>query len=100
MSKRSVRNRMLANPDVRREYEALAPEFEVARELIAARVRAELSQAELAQRMGTTQSAVARMESGRRLPSMTTLARYAKATGARAQVRIVPLEKPRRRTAH
>jgi transcriptional regulator with XRE-family HTH domain len=49
--------------------------------------------------MGTTQSAVARLESGRRLPSLTTLARYAEATGARAQVRLVPVDKPRRRTA-
>jgi transcriptional regulator with XRE-family HTH domain len=99
MTKRSLRSRMLASPDVRREYDALAPEFDVARELIAARTRAALSQAELARRMGTTQSAVARLESGRRLPSLTTLARYAEATGARAQVRLVPVAKPRRRTA-
>jgi transcriptional regulator with XRE-family HTH domain len=90
MSKRSLNERMLENPEVRRHYDALAPEYALARELIDARTRAGLTQAELALRMGTTQSAVARMESGRRLPSLATLQRYAAATGARAEVRLVP----------
>ena len=100
MSKQSLKSQMLADPDVRREYGALAPEFELARELIAARTRARLSQAELAARMGTTQSAVARVESGSRLPSMSTLTRYAKATGSHVLVRIVSVGDERRRAAH
>ncbi|QFY90321.1 helix-turn-helix transcriptional regulator [Magnetovirga frankeli] len=56
-----------------------------ARELIAARARAGLSQADLAERMHTSQSAVARMESGKTLPS---LSRYAEATGCKAVVRL------------
>jgi transcriptional regulator with XRE-family HTH domain len=40
--------------------------------------------------MGTTQSTVARLESGRALPSMRTLARYASATGSRAVVKLEP----------
>jgi DNA-binding XRE family transcriptional regulator len=54
-----MKKRMLANPKVREAYAALDEEFSLARELIAARVRAGLTQAELAERMGTTQSAVA-----------------------------------------
>ena len=84
----TLKARILANPEARAGYEAQAPEFDLARELIAARDRAGLTQAELAERMHTTQSAIARLESGRTLPSMRTLARFAEATGSRAVVRL------------
>ncbi len=83
-----VKAEILANPAVKAEYDALAEEFAVAHELIAARARAGLTQAEVAQRMGTTQSVVARLESGRRPPSLRTVQRYAQAVGGRAVVRI------------
>lgn len=79
---------ILANPEVREEYRAQAPEFDIASELIAARTRAGLTQAELAERMHTKQSTIARLESGRTMPPMRTLARYAEATGSRAVVRL------------
>jgi transcriptional regulator with XRE-family HTH domain len=79
---------MLANPEVKREYDALEAEFEIAAELIQARARAGLSQAELAERMGTSQSAIARLESGRTLPSAKTLLRFAKATGSKVELRL------------
>jgi ribosome-binding protein aMBF1 (putative translation factor) len=80
--------RLLADPAVRDEYDALAPEFEIAAELVRARRRARLSQAELAARMGTSQSAVARLESGQTLPSTKTLLRFARATGSKFQIRL------------
>jgi ribosome-binding protein aMBF1 (putative translation factor) len=80
--------RSLADPEVKREYDALAPEFEISAELLRARKRAGLSQAELAARMRTSQSAVARMESGQTLPSTKTLLRYAEATGSKIQLRL------------
>lgn len=83
-----LKARILANPEARAEYEAQGPEFELAHELIAARTRAGLTQAELAERMHTTQSTIARLESGRTLPSMRTLARFAEATGSRAVFRL------------
>lgn len=85
----ALKKQMLANPKVRERYDALEQEFAVARELIQARNRAGLSQAQVAKRMGTTQSAIARLESGRRSPSMRTLARFAEATGTRAEIRLV-----------
>jgi DNA-binding XRE family transcriptional regulator len=85
----SVKKRMLADREVREAYAALDEEFALARELIAARVRAGLTQAELAQRMGTTQSAIARLESGARLPSVKTLLRFAKATDSRPVLRLL-----------
>ena len=72
-------------------YDAQAPEFELARELIAARTQAGLTQGDVAARMGTTQSVVARIESGRGTPSMRTVQRFANAVGARAVVRMEPL---------
>jgi ribosome-binding protein aMBF1 (putative translation factor) len=54
----TIKTTMLADRKVRDTYDALAGEFDLARELIAARVRAGLTQAELAERMGTTQSVV------------------------------------------
>ncbi len=61
-----LKARLMANPKVKAEYDALAPEFEIAAELLKARLRAGLSQAELAARMGTSQSAIARLESGQK----------------------------------
>jgi ribosome-binding protein aMBF1 (putative translation factor) len=83
-----LKARLLANPKVKAEYDSLAPEFEIAAELIRARRRAGLSQAELATRMRTSQSTIARLESGQTLPSTKTLLRYAEATGSKIHVRL------------
>lgn len=83
-----LKARILANPETRADYDAQAPGYQIAHELIAARARAGLTQSELAECMHTTLSTIARLESGRTLPSMRTLARYAKATGSRAVVRL------------
>lgn len=56
-------------------------EFSIAQTLIAARTQAGLSQKEVAERMGTTQSTIARMEAGQSLPSTRSMLRFAKATG-------------------
>ena len=85
---KSSKPRLLANPRVKAEYDALTPEFEIAAELLRARLRAGLSQAELAARMGTSQSTIARLENGHTLPSTKTLLRYAEATGSKFQVRL------------
>jgi transcriptional regulator with XRE-family HTH domain len=83
-----MKKKMLADPKVRAAYVSLEEEFSLARELIAARVRAGLTQAELAERMDTTQSAIARLESGERLPSVKTLLRFAKATRSRPVLKL------------
>lgn len=85
---KTLRTELQADTATRTAYEASAEEFEIARELIAARTRAKLTQAEVAQRMGTTQSAIARLEGGHAKPSMRSVERYAKAIGHRAVVRL------------
>jgi len=89
-----VKAKLLANPAVRQAYDAQAPEFELPREMIAARTQAGLTQCEVVARMGTTQSVVVRIESGRGTPSMRTVQRFASAVGARAVVRMEPLTGP------
>jgi hypothetical protein len=61
-----LKTRLLLKPKVKAEYDALVPEFKISAELIKARLRAGLSQAELAARMGTSQSTIARLEAARR----------------------------------
>jgi predicted transcriptional regulator len=90
MTKRldSAKKKMLADSEVRAAYAQLEEEFELARELIAARVRSGFTQAQLARRMGTTQSAIARLESGAQLPSVKTLLRFAQATHSRPVIKL------------
>ena len=76
---RDLKKRLMENPEFREEYALVA-------QLIRARTEAKLTQAELAQRLGTTQSAIARLEGGRVSPSIATLRRYAEATGTRLTV--------------
>ena len=74
------------DPAFREAYEALAEEFALAAQVIEARARAGLTQAELAERMGTSQSAVARLESGTARPSVATLEKLAEATGSKLRI--------------
>ena len=78
------------DPEYCAEYDRLGPEFALARSLIEARTRAHLTQAELAKRMATTQSVVARLESGRVSPSTRTLEKVARATGTRLRIHFDP----------
>ena len=84
----TLKTELMADTDTRDEYNGMASEFRMARELIAARSRAGLTQGEVAERMGTTQSVIARLESGKRAPSMRSVQRYAQAVGARAVVHL------------
>jgi len=77
----------LKDPKFKAEYDRLEPEFALARELIGARLKAKLTQAQVARRMGTSQSAVARIESGR-TPSLTSLRKYARAVGRKVEIRL------------
>ena len=80
-----------ANPKYKAEYDALDEEFRLARNLIEARTRAGLSQTQLARRMKTSQSYIARIESGQVKPSTDALQRFARATGSRLQISFEPM---------
>lgn len=79
----------MKNKKFREAYDALEPEYALAAAIIEVRIKAKLSQKQIARRMRTTQPVIARMESGRQPPSTATLLKFAKATGTRLQIRFV-----------
>lgn len=81
----------LRDPEYRAAYEALEDEFALSCAIIATRTGAGLTQEQLAQRMNTSQAAIARLESGRAMPSTRTLERLAEATGTRLKISFEPL---------
>ena len=93
------KSRALARPDVKKAYDDLAEEFAFLDEVLKARSGSGLTQAEVAARIGTTQSAIARLESAepKHSPSIATLQKYAKALGYKVEVRLV--KNSRRRSA-
>jgi transcriptional regulator with XRE-family HTH domain len=93
MTHEDLKAKALARPEVHQEYEALEAEFELLRRMLQARKQAGLTQEEVAERMGTKRSAVARLEStlatGKHSPSVATLQKYAQAVGRKLDIRFV-----------
>ena len=83
---KDLHRRWSKEKDYKSAYDALGEEFELAKALIEARTRAGLSQTQLARRMKTSQSYVARIEGGKVRPSTDALERFAKATGTRLRI--------------
>ena len=103
-SLKKFKTQALARPDVRTAYDALGAEFAFLDEVLKARAETGLTQAEVAERVGTTQSAIARLESGalKHSPSIATLQKYAKALGYSVQVKFIKVggtSRPRRARA-
>jgi transcriptional regulator with XRE-family HTH domain len=86
-----LKARALERADVKAEYDRLDEEFPFLDEFLKARASAGITQAEVAERIGTTQSAIARLESGsgKHSPSLATLQKYAYALGCRLELRLV-----------
>lgn len=85
-----LHKKWLTDASYAKAYDELETEFELARQMIEARVRAGLTQEELAARMQTSRTVIARLESGRVLPSTRTLERLAAATGSRLKISFEP----------
>ena len=86
---RDLKKRLMEDPEFREEYARADEEYKLIEALVRARTAANLTQEELARRLGTTQSAIARLEGGGVSPSFATLRRYAEATGTRLTVGLV-----------
>ncbi|MBF0256265.1 MAG: helix-turn-helix transcriptional regulator [Gammaproteobacteria bacterium] len=88
-----LRQKMLSNPEVKAKFDELKEEFDLFDALLEARVNAGLTQAEVAEIMGTKAPAVARLESGggnkKHSPSIATLQRYARAVGCHLEIKLV-----------
>jgi ribosome-binding protein aMBF1 (putative translation factor) len=85
-------NEELKHPDFRKEYEALEEEFEVAKQVIDLRLKKGLTQKDLAEKMHTSQSCIARLESGTyRNVSLSFLRRVGNALGVKPHVKFEKL---------
>ena len=89
---KDLHGKWMKEPDYKSAYAALDDEFQLAKTLIEARKQAGLSQDQLARRMKTSQSYVARIESGQVRPSTNALERFARATGTRLKITFEPAE--------
>ena len=87
---KDLHRRWSKDDDYKAAYDALDEEFQLARALIEARTRAGLSQSQLARRMKTSQSYIARIEGGKVRPSTGALERFAQATGTRLRIIFEP----------
>lgn len=86
-----LHEKWLKDPAYRDAYAGMEDEFALAAALMAARAQADLTQEQVAERMNTTQTVIARLESGRGKPSTRTLERYAEATGTKLKISFEPV---------
>ena len=93
MKHSELKAKVLSNPKALAAYKGMEPEFSLLRQMLKAREKAGLSQAQVAKKMGTKAPAITRLESaltsGKHSPSLATLQRYAKAVGCDLQVKLV-----------
>ena len=93
----AVKAKMLADPIVRKEYEALNDEFELFREMLRIRLETGKTQEDLAKTLNTTTSAISRLENSggkkRHSPSLATLRNYAKALGYHLKIQFIHEER-------
>lgn len=93
MSHSELREKALKKQGVKAVYDSLEPEFTLLRELLQARQKAGMSQADIAEKMGTKAPAVTRLESsltsGKHSPSISTLKKYAQALGCHLEIKLV-----------
>lgn len=82
-SYQSYRDKALTNPEIKKEYEALEPEFALINALLSMRENAGLTQKQVASLMGMQESNVSRLEAGTGNPTIATVQKYAKACGCK-----------------
>lgn len=87
-SYKEIKQKFLKRKDVRRAYVALGPEFTLIEMIIEKRLKRGLTQAQLAQKIGTKQTAIARLESGTYNPTVKFLNKVAKALDAKLSLSI------------
>ena len=84
-----LKKKLMTSPEVREEYAHADTDYTLIEQMIRVRMEAKLTQSELAIKLGTTQSAIARLEGGKVSPSVSTLRRYAEATGRQLKVAFI-----------
>jgi len=88
-SYKDYKKKALQNPEVKKEYDALAPEYDIIQAMIDARKNQNLTQKELSDRTGITQADISRIEKGTRNPSLEMLKRLALGLGMQLKVEFI-----------
>jgi predicted transcriptional regulator len=83
-----IKKELLSDPEVKKEYDRLGPKFDLIRSIIEKRIEKNISQEELADRMGTKQSALSRLESGNYNPSLAFMQKVAQALDSKLEIRL------------
>ena len=93
MTHKELKNKALKKSSVKKEYKTLEPEFSLLREMLRARKKVGLSQAQIAERMGTKSPSITRLESslssGKHSPSLATIKKYVEALGCHLEIKII-----------
>lgn len=79
---------LLSDPKVKKEYDRLAPRYAVISQLIAARLKKRMTQKDIAEKLGTKQSAIARLESGSINPTLEFLQKIAQVMGYKLSIHL------------
>ncbi|MBQ7780534.1 MAG: helix-turn-helix transcriptional regulator [Lachnospiraceae bacterium] len=87
---KEFKKQMLSNPEIKAEYDALEPEFDIIQAMITVRKQLNLTQKELSERTGITQADISRIENGTRNPSLAMLKRLAEGLGMRLKLEFIP----------
>jgi transcriptional regulator with XRE-family HTH domain len=90
MNWKEHKKKLLEDPEFRKEYEALEPEYKLASSLIRLRLAKGLTQEQLAKLLNTKQESIARLESGSSLPSLSTVRKVADALDAEVEINLRP----------
>ncbi len=99
MNWREHKKRLMKDPEFRKEYEGLEPEYKLASAMIRLRLAKGLTQEQLADLLNTKQESIARLERGRSLPSLSTVKKVATALDAELQIDLCPKAPPARAAA-
>ena len=81
--------REMKNPEFRNAYDALEPEFQIAKQVIKARIYRKLTQTQLAKRIGTKQPVISRLEGMDSMPTITLLKKVAESLGKKLVIKFV-----------
>jgi len=86
---KEVKDLLLSDPETQLEYDALLAEYQIIQELIELRIKENLTQNEMAKRIGIPKSNISRFENGKHSPTLHTLERFAAGLNKRIQIRLV-----------
>mgnify|MGYP004547283267 FL=1 len=88
---KDYKEKVLQNPKVKAEYDALQPEYDIIQAMIDARLSQNITQIELAARTGITQADISRIENGTRNPSLSMMKRLAQGLGMQLKLEFMPM---------